>query len=220
MSSLYAKARFFTSSPGIAHLPLDDALEVAFVGRSNSGKSSALNVLTRQRGLAKTSKTPGRTQAINYFVLGDELPPRYFVDLPGYGYAKVPDRIRMHWEQELSRYLSERESLVGMVVLVDIRRGLGELDWVLINFCESRQLPIRVLLSKADKLSRGAAMAELEKAKKTVRSSPLVTVQLFSSLKRVGVEEAYAWLDAQLPSSPSPSAAEAETDSVEAESVE
>lgn len=204
MSHHYSQAVFFKTAPGVAHLPPDDALEVAFVGRSNSGKSSALNLLTRQRKLAKTSKTPGRTQAINYFALGELIPPRFLVDLPGYGFAKVPDRIRHHWEHELSRYLKERRSLAGMVVLVDIRRGLGELDWTLIRFCLHRQLPVRILLSKADKLSRGAALAACDKARRTLNSvnaagaEPAVSVQLFSVLNRMGVDEACAWLDARL----------------------
>lgn len=152
MTCLYRQAQFLTSAFQLSQLYPDEGLEIAFAGRSNAGKSTAINRLARQKSLCKTSKTPGRTQLINFFQLDEQ---RRLVDLPGYGFAKVPKKIRQHWGQVLSRYLLERQSLQGLIIVVDIRRGLTELDWGLIEMV-NRNLPLHILLTKADKLSRSA----------------------------------------------------------------
>lgn len=153
MGISFTKARFLTSAFELEQLPPDQGAEIAFAGRSNAGKSSAINCLAGQKNLCKTSKTPGRTQLVNFF----ELAPGYrLVDLPGYGYAKVPKKLRAHWDRVLSRYLIERQSLRGLVIVVDIRRGVSGLDQALIDMIGDG-LPLHILLTKADKLSRAAA---------------------------------------------------------------
>ena len=162
--------------------------EVAFVGRSNAGKSSALNALTRA-SLARTSKTPGRTQLLNFFSLDEE---RRLVDLPGYGYAKVPIPLKLHWQQHLEAYLSSRTSLMGLILMMDIRHPLTPFDCLMLDWAASSQMPMHILLTKADKLTYGAGKAALLKTQKDIQKKwgNTATIQLFSSTKRTGVAEA------------------------------
>ncbi|GGY09126.1 putative GTP-binding protein EngB [Paludibacterium paludis] len=160
--------------------------EVAFVGRSNAGKSSAINTLANRTRLAFVSKTPGRTQHINFFDLGDE---RYMVDLPGYGYAEVPEAVRRHWVALLGRYLQTRDSLIGLILIMDIRHPLKDLDIQMLDFFRDTGRPVHILLSKADKLSRQEQQKTLAAVKRALAEYPGVTLQLFSSLKKSGVEE-------------------------------
>ena len=188
---------FLTSANALTQLPADEGAEVAFAGRSNAGKSSALNVITEQRNLARTSKTPGRTQLINFFELDEQ---HRLVDLPGYGYAKVPEKIKRHWQQVLSDYLATRRCLRGLVLMMDIRHPLKEFDRQMLEWCHHQQMPVHILLTKADKLKRGPAGNTLQKLRKTLKAEfPLATIQLFSSLNRQGVDEARAklakWLE-------------------------
>lgn len=162
-------------------------LEVAFAGRSNAGKSSALNTLCDQKSLARISKTPGRTQLINFFPLDEQ---RTLVDLPGYGYAKVPAKIRREWQQLMENYLGKREQLRGLVVIMDIRHPLKDYDTQMLEWCEHMQIPVHILLTKADKLKRGAASKQLLMVKKEIMESGFeVTVQMFSALKKTGLED-------------------------------
>ena len=178
-------ASFLQSARDPAQFPADTGREVAVSGRSNSGKSSAINALVARRGLARTSKTPGRTQLINFFQVGAH---RRLVDLPGYGYAKVPDAVRRRWRYLLEAYFVQRRSLVGLMVTVDIRRSLNELDWVMLNWAQGAQVPATVLLTKTDKLSRGAARTRhLEFVGALPEAVPAV---LFSAPARLGIEEA------------------------------
>ncbi len=189
----YRAANFVISVNALTQLPPDTGREVAFAGRSNAGKSSALNVLTGQRQLARVSKTPGRTQLLNFFQV---TPERYLVDLPGYGYAQVPDAIRRHWRLLLEYYLRERLALRGLILLMDIRHPLTPLDRQLLNGCAHRQLPTHILLTKADKLGRGPARMALQQAQKTLKTDyPLTSAQLFSAPTGLGVNEAHARLD-------------------------
>ena len=195
-----SKATFTLSAPDIRRLPEDSGIEVAFAGRSNAGKSSALNTLTNQRGLARVSKTPGRTQLINIF---EVAPNRRLVDLPGYGFAKVPIEMKKKWQKALGEYLEKRECLKGLVILMDIRHPLKDLDMDLIQWAADSDLPILALLTKCDKLSQGKRSSEVLQVKKAL--SPLnadITVQAFSSLKYTGLEQANAlicqWLSAGL----------------------
>lgn len=183
-----SKATFTISAPDIRKLPEDSGIEVAFAGRSNAGKSSALNTLTNQRGLARTSKTPGRTQLINVFEIGDN---KRLIDLPGYGFAKVPLEMKKKWQQALGEYLEKRQSLKGLVVLMDIRHPLKDLDMDLIEWAVDGDLPVLALLTKCDKLSQGKRSTEVLKVKKTLDAlNGDIKVQAFSSLKRTGSEQA------------------------------
>lgn len=189
----YRAARFINSVNEFGKLLPDTGREAAFAGRSNAGKSSSLNLLTGQRQLARVSKTPGRTQMINFF---EVEPDRYLVDLPGYGYARVPEAMRRHWGMLLERYLGERQALRGLLLLMDIRHPLTSLDQRMLDCCVARGLPTHILLTKADKLSRGAAQSALQQVRKALRTDyPQATVQLFSAITRHGVEEAHARLD-------------------------
>ena len=189
----YRTVCFLSSINDFGKLLPDIGREAAFAGRSNAGKSSSLNLLTGQRQLARVSKTPGRTQMINFF---EVEPDRYLVDLPGYGYARVPEAIRRHWGALLERYLRERQALRGLLLLMDIRHPLTELDQRMLDCCVARELPTHILLTKADKLSRGAGQSALQQVRKTLRADyPQATVQLFSAMTRQGVEEAHARLD-------------------------
>ena len=183
-----------TSAFDLSQLLPDDGLEVAFAGRSNSGKSTAINCLTRQKGLCKTSKTPGRTQLINFFALDEK---RKLVDLPGYGYARVPKKRLSHWNQVLSAYLLQREALKGLVIVVDIRRGIGRLDWELIEMVSSG-LALHILLTKSDKLSRSAVKTEILKAQGQLDQGRH-TVSSLSSLNQQGLDQleqrCAEWLD-------------------------
>lgn len=186
--ALFQEAQFFISADKLTDLPPPCGVEIAFAGRSNSGKSSAINTLANRNRLAFVSKTPGRTQLINFFSLGNE---RFLVDLPGYGYAKVPEAMRLHWQTVLSRYLMERESLYGLVLIMDARHPLTPLDRQMLNWFLPTCKPVHVLLSKADKLSKQQATATLRAVRAEIENTyPNCTVQLFSSLKRVGIEEA------------------------------
>lgn len=190
----YHLARFLKSASKIAQLPTDEGIEVAFVGRSNAGKSSALNCLTGNQQLARTSKTPGRTQLINLFTLQDEN--HRLVDLPGYGYAKVPLETKLNWQATLALYLETRQCLKGLIVLMDIRHPLKELDQSMISWCISRELPIHILLTKADKISRGQAQTTLLSVQKHYELlEGLLSVQTFSSLKRQGLDELISTLN-------------------------
>ena len=196
-----SKATFTLSAPDIRRLPEDSGIEVAFAGRSNAGKSSALNTLTNQRGLARVSKTPGRTQLINIF---EVAPNRRLVDLPGYGFAKVPIEMKKKWQKALGEYLEKRDCLKGLVILMDIRHPLKDLDMDLIQWAADSDLPILALLTKCDKLSQGKRSSEVLQVKKVL--APLnadITVQAFSSLKYTGLEAANdlicQWLSADLP---------------------
>ncbi|WP_111976775.1 ribosome biogenesis GTP-binding protein YihA/YsxC [Algibacillus agarilyticus] len=183
----FNKAHFTTSAPDITKLPPDVGIEVAFAGRSNAGKSSALNTLTRQKGLARTSKTPGRTQLINVFDLDEH---RRLIDLPGYGYAKVPEAMKRKWQHALAEYLQERTCLKGLVVLMDIRHPLKELDQDLIFWALDSNLPILVLLTKADKLKQGQrkqALMQVREASKGFGGN--IEIHAFSSLKGTGLPE-------------------------------
>lgn len=187
---LFSRAVFFTTVNHLRDLPLHGGKEVAFVGRSNAGKSSAINTLANHVRLAFTSKTPGRTQHLNYFDLGDS---RYLVDLPGYGYAKVPPEIQAHWEQLLSDYLQTRDALSGLVIIMDARHPLTELDQRMLDWFGRTGKPVHVLLTKADKLSRQQATQTLNRVKLHLAEHfPNYSVQLFSSLKKTGTEEAEA----------------------------
>jgi len=183
-----SKATFTISAPDIRKLPEDTGIEVAFAGRSNAGKSSALNTLTNQRGLARISKTPGRTQLINVFEIADN---KRLIDLPGYGFAKVPLEMKKKWQKALGEYLEKRESLKGLVVLMDIRHPLKDLDRDLIEWAVDSELPVLALLTKCDKLSQGKRSAEVLKVKKILAElNGDIKVQAFSSLKRTGSEQA------------------------------
>ena len=187
---LLARARFALSVPEPRLLPSDSGREIAFAGRSNAGKSSALNLLCGQRGLARTSRTPGRTQHIVVFELDAE---RRLIDLPGFGYAKVAKAMRAHWEDALPEYLETRASLAGVVLLMDIRHPLKPQDQALIAWCEHAGVPLHVLLSKSDKLGRGPAMAALHQVNAALKRSGVTgRAQLFSALKAEGAAE--AWL--------------------------
>ncbi|MFN3965666.1 MAG: ribosome biogenesis GTP-binding protein YihA/YsxC [Silanimonas lenta] len=186
-------------------LPPDGGLEVAFAGRSNAGKSSALNALCQRSGLARTSKTPGRTQQLVYFQV---RPERYLVDLPGYGYAEVPQALRAHWQAFIDGYFRQRRALAGLVVVMDGRHPLKEYDWQMLAYAEARGLACHVLLTKADKLGRSEQARTLARVRSelgTFRGAG-VGVQLFSASSRLGVEEARAvvagWLRLEAPAAP------------------
>lgn len=189
----YHKTHFLTSAPNLKSLPEDSGIEIAFAGRSNAGKSTALNALTNQKNLARTSKTPGRTQLINLF----EVEPQCkLVDLPGYGYAVVPEQMKQQWQHALGEYLQKRECLAGIIVLMDIRHPLKDLDQQMIEWAVSADLPILLLLTKADKLSQ----SERSKQVKMVREAILpfqgdIQVEAFSALKRTGIDRLAAKLD-------------------------
>jgi len=182
----YHMTHFVTSAPDIRHLPADSGIEVAFAGRSNAGKSSALNTLTNQKSLARTSKTPGRTQLINLFEVKDGI---RLVDLPGYGYAEVPEELKRKWQKALGEYLQMRNSLKGLVVLMDIRHPLKDLDQQMINWAVAVGTPVLVLLTKADKLASGARKAQVSKVREAVVAMQGdIQVEAFSSLKKIGVD--------------------------------
>lgn len=189
----YQQATFLTSAPDIKALPADEGIEVAFAGRSNAGKSSALNTLTRQNSLARTSKTPGRTQLINTFSLDEQ---RRLIDLPGYGFAKVPLAVKEKWQKSLAEYLMKRTSLKGLVVLMDIRHPLKDLDQDLIHWAVGSELPVLILLTKADKLGPGARKKTLlEVREATLAFMGDITVHAFSSLNKLGLPELEQVLD-------------------------
>lgn len=186
--SRFQNVTFYTSVNDARDLPLHSGIEVAFAGRSNAGKSSAINTLTNRNRLAFVSKTPGRTQQINFFQLDTE---QFFVDLPGYGYAKVPYSVRQYWEKLLSDYLQTRESLKGLVLIMDIRHPLKSLDIQMLDWFAPTGKAIHILLTKADKLSRQQANITLKEVTLYLRKAyPQCSVQLFSSLAATGVDDA------------------------------
>lgn len=194
----YQTARFMISAPTLAQCPPDVGREVAFAGRSNAGKSSAINALTRQKALARTSKTPGRTQLINFFSVGEDTDSR-LVDLPGYGFAKVPEKVKLEWQRHLADYLQRRASLQGLVLLMDVRHPLTEFDEMMLGWADEKDMPVHILLTKADKLKPGAAKSSLQQVRQRLHEwQDLVSVQLFSSLKKQGLSEAEARLDSWL----------------------
>lgn len=185
----FRTATFSLSAPRLAECPPEQGAEVAFAGRSNAGKSSAINALTQNSKLARTSKTPGRTQLINFFALDDE---RRLVDLPGYGYAKVPLATKKQWQAHLAEYLQKRQCLRGLVLLMDIRHPLQEFDTTMINWAVETEMPVHILLTKSDKLKRGAAkstLLQVQKHLKEAQVDDLVSAQTFSSLKSEGLPE-------------------------------
>ena len=207
MSNPFARAGYRLAAHTPQQLPPDGGFEVAFAGRSNAGKSSALNALCQQNALARVSKTPGRTQQLVFF----DVPPhdnRYLVDLPGYGYAKVPIPLKQHWQKHLEAYLGSRESLCGLILLMDIRHPLTEFDCMMLDWSKASGMPLHILLTKADKLGRGQQMQTLQKVKKELASrfGDTVSVQTFSSQSRQGVDEARqiigGWLGLGAPAAP------------------
>lgn len=187
MKNIFANCTFLTSAYQTSQLPDDSGFEVAIAGRSNAGKSTSLNALTGNKKMAKISKTPGRTQLLNCFDLGNDC---RLVDLPGYGYAKVPEKIKRHWEKEINNYLQNRKSLIGVVVVMDIRHPLKEFDRQFLHWADQSGLFSHVLLNKADKLKSGKRKATLMEVKRDMlKISRTSTVQTFSGLRREGVAE-------------------------------
>jgi GTP-binding protein len=196
MSHPYRQAYYTISATQLSELPDDVGREVAFAGRSNAGKSSAINTITEQNALARISKTPGRTQMINFFALDEQ---HSLVDLPGYGYAKVPEQMKIRWQQTLGKYLETRKSLQGLMLMMDIRHPLKEFDIQMIKWANTSSLPVHILLTKSDKLKRGAAMSTVHKVTTELTQLQLTaSIQLFSSLKKTGKEEAIAQLNSWL----------------------
>ena len=189
----YQKATYLTSAVDVSQLPADEGVEIAFIGRSNAGKSSALNTITGIKGLARTSSTPGRTQMINLFQLDAT---HRLVDLPGYGYAKVPKPVKLRWEAFTHEYLESRQSLCGLVLIMDVRHPMKETDQQLVTWSASCGLPLHLLLTKADKLKKNAQRQALESVQSAIKAFPNVSVQLFSSLSRLGVADVKETLDA------------------------
>jgi GTP-binding protein len=194
--STYPHVKFLTSSAEAHQLAPDQGREIAFAGRSNSGKSTAINAITQRAGLARVSRTPGRTQLINFFELA---PERRLVDLPGYGFAKVPEKVRQHWLRLMEHYFNVRESLVGLILIVDSRRGLGTQDAGMLEWVLARDRVAHVLLTKTDKLNRRDAQRVLRETREAC-SDTSVTVQLFSAHSRRGLEEARQVMDRWLQS--------------------
>lgn len=203
--SAYPDTSFLTSANKASQFVPDAGVEVAFAGRSNAGKSSAINAILARRGLARTSKTPGRTQLVNFFSVGGD---RRITDLPGYGYARVPEAVRRHWGMLMDDYFRARASLAGLFIVMDARRPLTDFDQDMLAWAEAAGCPAHILLTKADKLSRGAGAATLLSVRK--RLGEVATVQLFSALKGTGVEEARGVLDALLASAPAGESADAD----------
>ena len=195
-----AKAQFLKSAPSTRDFPEDRGAEIAFCGRSNAGKSSAINRLCRQKDLARTSKTPGRTQAINFFTLDGDA---RLVDLPGYGYVKAPTKVQQQWRRLIEAYLVRRNALCGLILVMDIRHPLTQTDWTMIHWSRHYQLPLYILLTKADKVNRNDLMKTLTKVTAEIEKQNFdCGIQVFSSTKQVGVAQAQekisAWLGAAL----------------------
>ncbi|MCH9644070.1 MAG: ribosome biogenesis GTP-binding protein YihA/YsxC [Gammaproteobacteria bacterium] len=189
----YQKAQYLTSAAELKQLPQDKGWEVAFIGRSNAGKSSALNAITGIKGLARTSSTPGRTQMINLFNLDDD---RRLVDLPGYGYAKVPRTVQERWIENTNEYLKTRDCLKGLVVVMDVRHPLKDSDIQLIEWTTACELSIHILLTKSDKLNNSEQKNTLMKVQKELKQfGDKISVQLFSSIKKIGIDEARGLLN-------------------------
>jgi GTP-binding protein len=193
MNPVYHQAKFMISSPSLKDTPTDMGKEIAFAGRSNAGKSSAINTLTRQNSLARTSKTPGRTQMLNFFEINEQ---QRFVDLPGYGYAKVPLDVKNKWHQLMEIYLTQRKSLCAIILVMDVRHPLTEFDWQMIEWCQHTGLALHILLTKADKLTFGAAKNTLLQVQRELKDTNIpLTAQLFSALKKTGIDEVHQALD-------------------------
>ena len=193
MNNPYQQTRFILGTPDARHAPHDSGAEVAFAGRSNAGKSSALNVITGQKSLARISKAPGRTREINFFEVRDQL---RLVDLPGYGYAKVSKSIKNQWQRNIARYLETRQSLCGVILLMDIRHPFKDTDQQVLSWCHAAGLPTHVLLTKADKLKRGPARDTLMKVCKQLPEwHAQASVQLFSAHTREGCDQVQQVLD-------------------------
>ena len=189
MTTHLKNIRFITSSPSYASLPVAGGAEAAFAGRSNAGKSSVLNTLTNRKNLAKTSSTPGKTRHINLFTLDEDKNIR-LADLPGYGYAKVNVREQQRWGEELTRYITERESLRGVVIVMDIRHPLTENDKQMVVLCRTGGRPVHVLLNKSDKLKKGRRAAAVQQVRKDLAFlAPGATLGTFSALKGEGIRE-------------------------------
>lgn len=206
MNPLYHRAKFVCSAPRLSDAPADQGMEIAFAGRSNAGKSSAINALVRQNALARVSKTPGRTQLLNFFSVDEQ---RKLVDLPGYGYAKVPEATKRDWQQMMENYLQKRQALCGIILVMDIRHPLTEFDWQMIEWCEHAKLALHILLTKADKLNYGAAKTTLLQVQRELsRLETSVSLQLFSALNKTGVDDVHRVLDQwfQLADIPAPQA--------------
>jgi GTP-binding protein len=196
VNPFYQGAGFLTAAMRLAQAPADVGHEVAFAGRSNAGKSSAINAVCHQKHLARTSKTPGRTQQLIFFGLDQT---RRLVDLPGYGYAKVSESVKHQWQRLMADYLQHRRSLAGLVVVMDIRHPLTPFDRQLLEWSRRSRLPVLVLLTKSDKLKRGAALAQLEKVKQaTMDERERVKIELFSAHTSLGIDRAQGWLDERL----------------------
>ena len=192
MQNSYRKAKFLLSCPSLKGCPDDNGYEVIFAGRSNAGKSSAINTLTEQKKLAKVSRTPGRTQHLVFFELDEQ---RRLVDLPGYGYAKVPDAIKQKWNQNMSEYFDNRNCLKGAILVMDCRHPLKPFDEMMLQWCINSDIDTNILLTKSDKLKKGAASSTKLAVKNAVKEFPNINVQLFSSLKKEGVSELCQYLD-------------------------
>jgi GTP-binding protein len=183
----FRAARFMTSASRLAQCPPDEGWEAAFAGRSNAGKSSAINSLTGNSKLARTSKTPGRTQLLNFFSLSED---QRLVDLPGYGFAKVPEKVKRDWTRQIEYYLQHRRSLRGLVLMMDVRHPLQDFDRMMIDWAATAAMPVHILLTKADKLKKGPAQSTLLKVRGNLAGhADLVSVQLFSALKHTGLDE-------------------------------
>jgi GTP-binding protein len=196
--SSYPDACFLQSAQAPSQFLADEGMEVAFAGRSNAGKSSAINAIVGRRQFARVSRTPGRTQLINFFALDAAVPGgRRLVDLPGYGFAKVPEAVQRQWRSLMGAYFGGRRALTGLILVVDVRRGLLDYDLQMLDWAEEADCAVHILLTKADKLSRGAAAAVLQATRKSLAGR--VGVQLFSSLTRLGVEEARLALESLMP---------------------
>lgn len=186
--NFFKQISFLISANEVEHFPQDEGGEVAFVGYSNAGKSSAINAIAGIKNLARTSKTPGRTQLINFFKIDDKY---RLVDLPGYGYAKAAKNISYHWRELIRSYLEIRGCLSGIILIMDIRHPLKELDNYIIQWAEEYKLPAHILLTKADKLSRSATLKTLQNVEKILKSfGSVITVQLFSAHSNLGIDEA------------------------------
>lgn len=199
-------AAFLTSAQHLHQCPEEAGVEVAFAGRSNAGKSSAINKLTGQKQLARTSKTPGRTQLINFFSVDED---RRLVDLPGYGYAKVGKATRNQWQRDLDEYLAKRQSLVGLVLLMDIRHPMKDFDQMLVDWSARGDMPLHILLTKSDKLKYGAAKQVLQKVRKELKDHPApLSIQLFSATAPTGLDNAWdklgEWLQIPMPDEETP----------------
>ncbi len=196
MSLPFKQVRFLKSASAIQGFPADAGVEIAFCGRSNAGKSSAINALCQQNNLARTSKTPGRTQLINFFKLDGDA---RLVDLPGYGYAKAPARVQKQWQDLMESYLVHRCALRGLVLLMDIRHPLTEIDWTMVRWSQHYRLPLYILLTKADKVNRNAMVKSLTRVTSELEQKGFdAGIQIFSATKRVGIaqvqEKISAWI--------------------------